>query len=101
MTIVIHFWLFPPQYLHSYSPQCSLYISHGSDKESLFGNQEFLEVEMISFILVTFTFDLGLMLQGEIASQTLLRVKGLMELTDDYVKTFIPHNWPSPSPIIL
>ena len=57
MTIVIHFWLFPPQYLHSYSPQCFLYISHGSDKENLFDSQELLKLVIIFYILITFKFD--------------------------------------------
>ena len=57
MTIVIHFWLFPPQYLHSYSPQCSLYISHGSDKENLLDSQELLKLVIIFYILIIFKFD--------------------------------------------
>ena len=57
MTIVIHFWLFPPQYLHSYSPQCSLYISYGSDKENLFDSQELLKLVIIFYILIIFKFD--------------------------------------------
>ena len=57
MTIVIHFWLFPLQYLHSYSPQCSLYISHGSDMENLFDSQELLKLVIIFYILIIFKFD--------------------------------------------
>ena len=34
------------------------YISSGSDKESLFFNQEFLILVINSFILMTFSFDL-------------------------------------------
>ena len=34
-----------------------LYISSGTDKENLFDNQEHPTSEVISFILMTFTFD--------------------------------------------
>ena len=37
--------------------QCSLCISYGTEKENLFGNQLYLELVIISFILMTFTFD--------------------------------------------
>ena len=31
---------FTPQHQYTFSPHCSLYISHGTDKENLFNNQE-------------------------------------------------------------
>ena len=33
------------------------FLSHGTDKENLFDNQEHPTSEVISFILMTFTFD--------------------------------------------
>ena len=41
-------------------------ISKGSDKENLFNNQKPLSLMIISFILMTLMFDLGVMLSGEI-----------------------------------
>ena len=52
-----------------------LYISSGTDKENLFDNQEHPTSEVISFILMTFTFDSWVILQGETRSQSLLGVK--------------------------
>ena len=42
---------------YSYSPHCSLYIPYDTDKENLFDDQELLKLVIISFILVTSTFD--------------------------------------------
>ena len=42
---------FTPQY--AYSPYCSLYISYCAGKENLFNNQEFLQLIIISFVIVT------------------------------------------------
>ena len=39
-----------------------LYISKGADKKNLFNNQEPLELVIITFILVTFKFDRGVIL---------------------------------------
>ena len=39
--------------------------------ENLLNNQELLELVIISYILMTSLFDLGLILQGEIRSQSL------------------------------
>ena len=37
----------------------------GSDKENLFNNQEFLQLVIIFFILMTLIFDLGMVWSGE------------------------------------
>ena len=42
---------FTPQYQYAYSPYCSLYISLGADKESLFYKQEFHKLVIISLFL--------------------------------------------------
>ena len=44
---------------------------------SLFNNQKLLKLVIISFILMTFSFDSRMILTGEIRSWSLLRVKGL------------------------
>ena len=44
-----------PQY--SYSPYCYLYIYQGADKEGLSNNQEFLQLVIISSILLTLMCD--------------------------------------------
>ena len=54
----------------------SFYISSGTDKENLFDNQELPKLVIISFILMTFTYDSRVILWGEIRSQSLLIVKG-------------------------
>ena len=66
---------------YSYSPHCSLYILYDTDKENLFDNQELLKLVIISFILVTSTFDSWVILWGEIRSQSLLGVEGLKRKT--------------------
>ena len=48
---------FTPLCWYAYSPYCSLYISHGTDKENLFDNQELLQLVIIFVILVTSTCD--------------------------------------------
>ena len=48
--------LYTPTLVFKFS-QCSLCISYGTEKENLFGNQLYLELVTISFILMTFTFD--------------------------------------------
>ena len=55
----------------------SLYNSSGTDKENLFDNQELPKLVIISFILITFTYDSRVILWGKIRSQSLLIVKGL------------------------
>ena len=45
---------------------CSLYISHGTDKEKLFNNQSICNLVIISFILMILLFDSGGILLGEI-----------------------------------
>ena len=40
----------------------SLYNSSGTDKENLFDNQELPKVVIISFILITFTYDSSVIL---------------------------------------
>ena len=62
--------------MRSYSPYCSLYIFQGANKENVSHNQELLELVIISFILVTLMFDLGVILWGEIRL-SLLGVKVL------------------------
>ena len=50
-------------YKHNvFSIYSSLYNSWGADSENLFNNQELLSLVIISFILVTFRFDSGLIL---------------------------------------
>ena len=41
--------------LHPNNLHCSLYISSGTDNESLFDNQELAELVIIAFIFLTFT----------------------------------------------
>ena len=62
--------------MRAYSPYCSLYIFQGANKENVSHNQELLELAIISFILVTLMFDLGVILWGEIRL-SLLGVKVL------------------------
>ena len=62
--------------MRAYSPYCSLYIFQGANKENVSHNQELLELVIISFILVTVMFDLGVILWGEIRL-SLLGVKVL------------------------
>ena len=62
--------------MRAYSPYCSLYIFQGANKENVSHNQELLELVIISFILVTLMFDLGVILWGEIRL-SLLGVKVL------------------------
>ena len=40
-----------------YTPEFSLYISYGTDKEDFIDNQELLKLVIISFILMTLMFD--------------------------------------------
>ena len=42
-----------PYFFASYKALCTLYITHDTGKEDLFGNQQLLELEAISFILMT------------------------------------------------
>ena len=60
-------------FMYLYSTHCFLYISDSTDEESLFDNQEFVKLMIISFILMTFEIDSRVMLLGEIRSQSLLR----------------------------
>jgi len=48
---------FEPQYQHACSPYCSPYISYGISWENLNKRQEILSLVIISFILMTCTFD--------------------------------------------
>ena len=57
-----------------FSTLSSLY-SLGTDKENLFDNLELLKVVIISFILITFLFDLRVILSGETRSQLLCSLK--------------------------
>ena len=43
-----------------------LKISSGADKENLFNNQKLLQLVIISFSLITFMCDSGVILKGEI-----------------------------------
>ena len=40
-----------------YTPDFSLYIPYGTDKENFINNQELLKLVIISFILMTLMFD--------------------------------------------
>ena len=60
-------------FMYLYSTHCFLNISDSTDEESLFDNQEFVKLMIISFILMTFEIDSRVMLLGEIRSQSLLR----------------------------
>ena len=53
-----------------------LYISKGADEENLFNNQEFHELVIISFILMTLMFDSGVIFYGEIRCLSLVGVRG-------------------------
>lgn len=64
-------------FMYLYSTHCFLYISDSTDEESLFDNQEFVKLMIISFILMTFEIDSRVMLLGEIRSQSLLRFNEL------------------------
>ena len=50
--------------IYAYSP----YFSLCSDKENLLNNQELFLLVIISSILMTLMFNLGMILQGEISS---------------------------------
>lgn len=50
---------FTPYHGYLYSPHFSLYISYSADRENLFDDQELPKLVIISFILMTFTFDVG------------------------------------------
>ena len=49
-----------------------------TEKENLFSNRELLKLVIISFVLVTYTFDSRVTLYGETRSQTLVAVKALI-----------------------
>ena len=75
--------IFPPVASYTlalvfYSLHCSLYVSYVTEKETLFSNRELLKLVIISFILVTYTFDSRVTLYGETRSQTLVAVKALI-----------------------
>ena len=55
----------------------SLYNNYGTDKENLFNIWEICKLVIISYNLMTFTFDPRVILQGEIRSQSPSGVKGL------------------------
>ena len=54
------------------------YVSYVTEKENLFSNWELLKLVIISFVLVTYTFDSRVTLYGETRSQTLVAVKALI-----------------------
>ena len=60
------------------SPYRSLYIIFGADEENLINNQELLYLVHISFIFITFMFDLGIIMKGEIRCWSLWEVKELI-----------------------
>ena len=72
----IQCWL-NPLYQYANSPYCSLYLSHGSYKENLSNNQEFLKFVITSFILMTLMNDSAMILLGDIRCLSLEKVKGL------------------------
>ena len=55
LTAVRKHLLLPHAY--SYFPHCYFCFSYGAEKESLFDNQELLNVVIIFSILITFSFD--------------------------------------------
>ena len=69
---------FTLQYQNAYSPSCSLYISLFAGKENLFNNQEFLQLIIISFILMTLMCGSGVIWNGEIRCQSLSGIKVLL-----------------------
>ena len=64
-----------PFYKYSYY-HWFLYISCGDDMENLFDNLELLKLVVISISLRTYTFNIRVILHGEVRSQSLLGVKG-------------------------
>ena len=54
--------LLMPQHQYAYSPYCFVYIPQDTDKKSLYNNHELLYLVIISFILITFMFDSGVIL---------------------------------------
>ena len=51
VALLLKTWMKPLQSLAVLSPHCSLCISHGTYKENLLNNQEFLDFSMISLTL--------------------------------------------------
>lgn len=60
--------LITPSHQYVYSLYCSICISYDSYKENLFDNYVLLLLVIISFTLVTFTFDSPLVVWEEIRS---------------------------------
>ena len=50
--------MFTLEHQYAYPPHCSLYISRGADKETLFNSQEPFKLVIISFSLNTLMCDL-------------------------------------------
>lgn len=67
--------LITPYYKYSYY-HWFLYISCGDDMENLFDNHELFKLVVISINLRTYTFNIRVILHGEVRSQSLLGVKG-------------------------
>lgn len=63
-----------PLPLYSFSPHCSVYISPVTEKENFFDNQGLIKLMIISFFLLTSSFDSRAIMSGEIRSQSLLGV---------------------------
>ena len=55
-----------PKHQYAYSPNCSVYISYGSDKESNLGNRELVKEVFLSFIPMTFPYHSGVIQWVEI-----------------------------------
>ena len=64
----------------SNSPNFSLFKNYGTDKKNLFDIWELCKLVIISYNLMTFTFDPGVILRGEVRSQSPSGVKGLKAL---------------------
>lgn len=72
--------LIMPFHQYVYSLYCSICISYDSYKENLFDNYVLLLLVIISFTLMTFTFDSPLVVWEEIRSLSPLGARGLVAL---------------------
>ena len=69
-----YYWYIQQNYSHS--PNYSLHISHGANKNNLFDHQELLKLVIISFNLMTFTLNFRKIMSRELRRQSLLGIKG-------------------------
>ena len=88
-VLLLHIYLFT---FHLYRIT-SIYLftlrkSYGTDKENLFNNQDFIKLVIIYLILLTLTFDLRVILKGELRSQSLSGVKRLINFMVSFYMEF-------------